>query len=94
MQERIDAHDRRNHAPMATQLEAAVPPWTAVRCSSRNFSCVKREERQDNDGEAMGVQEHTSSSRARHDGVLGRRGTSGSRSNGAKNVDLLYVLVL
>ena len=36
---------------------------------------VKREERQDNDVEEMGGQEHTSASRARHDGVLGLRGT-------------------
>ena len=28
---------------MATQLDAVVPPWTAVRCSSRNVSLVKRE---------------------------------------------------
>src|SRR5207244_4570409 len=43
MQELIDAQDLRNNAPMETQLDAAVPPWTAVRCSSRNVSFVKRE---------------------------------------------------
>jgi len=43
MKELIDAQDLRNNAPMETQLDAAVPPWTAVRCSSRNFSFVKRE---------------------------------------------------